>query len=360
MKKFVQVLCVFGMPVLGLNAQVIINSTDFPAIGTVYYDGLDTLPPSTFSVGNNGASQSFDFSQLSNDRSSTLDFLAPDTFSFFNQVPAADIVLTQFGGYAFADIGTNKVELLGYTGDFQGFGIGVSIVYDDPQTILEFPVSFGLSYTDSNAFNSTFKAPAEFATFADSIRIIHTESTSSEIDAWGTITTPLGSFDVLRNKTISNASDEIYIRTFLGWILAPLDQVQPGLTNPIIGNTTLYDYLSKEKGYYVARVTINNENDSIQTVRFLTESTGFFTPQESNIVMVYPNPANDVFNVEYKGQNPGKVLFYDITGVLVKEQLVENGINSIDITSLPVGMYSIKVTSDVGAIFLTSKFSVAR
>ena len=143
MKKLLPILFTALIPV-AVSAQVVIDQTDFPSIGDLYFDAADTIPAATIVPGATGVSQTYNFSELTQHTLDSLQFLSPTNFPFSSQVPNADIVITQFGGYAFASIGANKVELVGFSGNFQGSGINVEIAYSNPQTILEFPTTYNI------------------------------------------------------------------------------------------------------------------------------------------------------------------------------------------------------------------------
>jgi len=53
---------------------------------------------------------------------------------------------------------------------------------------------------------------------------------------------------------------------------------------------------------------------------------------------LFPNPANDRFGVE-STQLIGKLKILDITGRLVHEKIVQSYSTSVDISSLPKGLY---------------------
>ena len=365
MKKLLQATLTLLLPVVA-SAQIVINSSDFPAIGTVYLDAQDTLPAASIVPGAAGASQTFNFANLHQHTIDSLPFLSPSSFAFDTLVPDADIVISQFGGYAFANIGTNKVELIGYTGDFQGFGIPVNIVYSNPQTILEFPTTFGMTYKDTSVFRSTFPGPAQFFAYVDSVRISHYGTSQSEVDAWGSITTPLGTFDILRNKTVETSRDSIFgIKQgspLLGnWTLIPFALLGVQISNPVVNNTTTYDYLSKEKGYYVVRLVIDNSDGSTQSLRYLTTpGAGFEDLSQVSTVMVFPNPANEVLNIEYTGNSAAKATLFDVTGKVVANQEIALGVNSINTSALQNGFYFIKVENAKGQRILNSKISVSK
>jgi hypothetical protein len=365
MKKLLPLILTALFPV-ALSAQIVINSSDFPQIGSLYFEASDTLPAVSIVPGATGANQNYLFTPLHQHSLDSLQFLSPSNFAFSSQVPTAQIAINQLGGYAFAQIGNNKVELVGFAGNFQGFGIPVEIVYSNPQTILQFPTTFGLTYKDTSAFRSTFPGPAQYSSFVDSVRIGHYGTSESTVDAWGTITTPLGQFDVLRNKTVETSRDSIFGKKqgspLLGnWTLIPFALLGVQIQNPIVNNTTTYDYLSKEKGYFVVRLVIDNTDGTTQSLRYLSApNVGIQDPNQVANVMVYPNPANEEVNIDYIGTANANAKILDINNREVAKQELVSGTNSINTSSLSSGFYFVQVWSSKGQNFLNTKISVSK
>ncbi len=64
--------------------------------------------------------------------------------------------------------------------------------------------------------------------------------------------------------------------------------------------------------------------------------------EEENKLEIYPNPANNELNIVYNGNGTGVVKVYDVTGKLVTEKEVVQGLNKADISSLSQGIYLVK------------------
>ncbi len=57
---------------------------------------------------------------------------------------------------------------------------------------------------------------------------------------------------------------------------------------------------------------------------------------------IYPNPARNTLNIEYGGQEPVQLLFYDLLGRLVMEKADIRASVTLDISGLPDGVYFVK------------------
>ncbi|MBW6460487.1 MAG: T9SS type A sorting domain-containing protein [Bacteroidales bacterium] len=79
--------------------------------------------------------------------------------------------------------------------------------------------------------------------------------------------------------------------------------------------------------------------------------TAIRTPQLSEGLRVFPNPALDKLTISYSGNNPLHFNLYDISGRIILMQEVSNGEN-IEINALPAGYYLYRAVSrDNGPIF---------
>lgn len=62
-------------------------------------------------------------------------------------------------------------------------------------------------------------------------------------------------------------------------------------------------------------------------------------------LIIYPNPANNLLNIKTDAQFD-KVDIADLMGRIVQSFVISNSIEKIDISSMPAGLYYIKLHSD--------------
>lgn len=144
----------------------------------------------------------------------------------------------------------------------------------------------------------------------------------------GYYTTP--QIGVLVTETLTLTQDDCYEFTIN-------DDFEDGLTDP-----EGYYRLETEEGVIFA------ENDGVfatETTYFGIETTLSTVDVSSNVSLkLYPNPVKDILNVS--GTTIEKAFIYSISGQLIATVKVKN--NQINLTSMAVGLYFIKVENDNG------------
>jgi hypothetical protein len=130
-----------------------------------------------------------------------------------------------------------------------------------------------------------------------------------------------------------------------------------GTTNEIINATVA-------AGTYYARVYPSGSANNATLCYTLKIATGtasrfeFLKFSTDTISMdVYPNPANQILNISISGYDQEKIIgIFDLTGKLVMTEKVMLNNAALPISTLPGGLYLIKVTARDGALLSQGKF----
>ncbi len=86
-------------------------------------------------------------------------------------------------------------------------------------------------------------------------------------------------------------------------------------------------------------------------------ATGINDYIKPSVIKVYPVPANDVLNVEIKGEGQSNIMLYSIDGMKIKESIVNNNSSeTFNIADVPQGTYILKVVS--GNNVITRKITI--
>ncbi len=176
--------------------------------------------------------------------------------------------------------------------------IPLPLKYDEADVLYQFP----LNYADT----AEGEARLEFS-FPDLGYILIERDRQTEVDGWGTLETPFGSFEVLRLKSIVNEFDSIYI-----------DSLAQGF--PIYRNYTEYKWMAKDYGLpllYVIDDDVFGASIVYQdSVRDLSVSVPELAMENDQPFVLFPNPADKQVNIEFKQQSsqPVHLRITDMTG----------------------------------------------
>ena len=334
------------------NAQITVTSADVPTAGTFTVEAVDTSF-TTVSL-TTGANQTWDYSTWQNQKQDTTSFVNPASLPGSSDFPGSNLAID--GNLTSPDIflnnSTNKVEILGLNGDF-GFGT-MSLKFNPTQTFLNFPTTF--SSTFNGAAQTSMKFPGQAP--VDSIKVIITIIHSSDIDGWGTITTPAYSnVNSLRQKYTEIHVDSTFMKSFGTWSMVPTTQQKP---NPGYDTTIYYRWFSNTQKGSIAEIR-TDQNDVVIDAKYLL-STQIGINESSSIkneVNIFPNPAGE--KIFINGVTTlSKIIVFDAAGRLVENTLIKKPISSISVSGYENGLYFFHVVDMNGTVLKNGKFSVAR
>ena len=264
--------------VSSLSAQVTVTSADFPGIGDQVTLINDTMP--TVSIGATGTGATWDLSGIMQHSINNNVFIDPATTTFSTDFPTSTVVLEGAAQDTYFTNGATEATIDGLAGDPLGTGLSIALVYDDLETLMQFPSVFGSSFNDTSHFNTTIDATQLGLPLAiDSIRIDHLATTVSIMDADGSVTSPGGVFAAVRQFKVQQTEDfvELYVSdpftaialgvTANTWSPSP---AFPGFIdeNPIVDTTYTYTWYANGEGYPVAEIT-TDANGNALTAQYL-------------------------------------------------------------------------------------------
>jgi hypothetical protein len=375
MKKLIP-LSLLGLMAVNANAQLVIDESDFPTAGTALLFGEDNdLTGLTINLGTASATpQSWNFTMLLTDSLVTTAFYDPTTVQGGDEFPTSDLAVDQFGGFAFAEVSSGSVQILGLAADF-GALLGLPVPFNavipaqDPWTIFTFPSQVGTEYDDIAIFDTKFlstglvPSPINIVFNPDSVRFKRHITTASVIDAEGTLTDQIGgSHQVLRQSFNELTVDTIwgYSNSTGQWTLAP--NVPGFFPNPSISEFDRLRYISKDLGYFVVQITLDENGNPASSTHITNESQCCTSVEEviaSGQNVVFPNPANDVLRV----RTGGDVYTFDIldlSGRTVASHALTYDGQGVDVSGLTSGLYVYRMVSTDGHIAHTGRVSVVR
>ena len=235
-------------------AQITLDEEDTPAIGdtqTMIFS--ETNPQIT--IGIPGENQTWDFSSLEDLGSSTNNYISPTGTPGESSFSNATLALETDGDYAYFEVTSSSFINLGFTIDTSAGGTGeyLDLIFDPSNTFFQFPTTYNTSYMDESG--GTITADGSELGF-DSIRLVTSSNKDVIFDGWGTVITPNGSFDGLREKVFTTTSDLVEVKIFGIW---------QTLSDETSTDTT-YNWYSKESKGPLIEVGILN--DEIVTITY--------------------------------------------------------------------------------------------
>ncbi|MBK7566933.1 MAG: T9SS type A sorting domain-containing protein [Bacteroidetes bacterium] len=312
-----------------------------PVIG---FDGSDTGPDHTWDFS--------DLTALAADTSKWVDVYDTDPFYFFlwlasdvaeqTGVDVANDFITIEDVFNFYE---RDDDIFGQTG-FAGIiaGIPFPIGYDETETIFEFPATYNDNTNSETGFDIDIPG---IATWTEQ------RSRTNEIDGWGSITIPGGTFDVLRMRS------EILITDNIVYADVPYE---------ITYTTIEYRWMAKENGIPILQINaqeILGVETTTQVIYKSGDAVDIITDQPSNNfnLFIAENPVMDELNFSINFPQVAaenlQIIISDITGRIMenKSLLCNEGENNFieNIDQLSPGIYFLSLYQS-GNILKNIKF----
>jgi hypothetical protein len=331
------------LTLLGITsyAQITVDANDMPQVGHSYIS-QNILDFIIIDASLTGASYNWDFSSVIGLSRDTLKPVSvsstPLAYQFFfnNMVLYPDHV----ADYAIASEDIDGAGVVSLTERFEYFrddasghkttgfganinGIPTSVKYDQIDVIYDFPMDYG---NNSGSDASYLISVPTIGTYGQNF------SRSKEVDGWGTVSTPFGTFDCLRVKTTLTTTDTLY-----------LDAAGIGSSIPR-GTEYIYDWIAKSEGIPVF-TAIANAAGVVTAASYLTEHLTSTESYATGSVKLFPNPTSGRINIE--SDLRGNYLLFDLTGKLIKRDEFE-AFTKIDLSSVKSGLYTITLIAKNG------------
>ena len=224
--------------------------------------------------------------------------------------------------YQYSKVSSSKVQSLGFALSING--IDVPYKSDTIETRYELPLMYQDTYT-SNGYTNIDANPIQDFIWRQY------RTRSSEVDGWGSITTPYGTFQSLRIKHTIQEIDSIYLNLFgvSTWIPIP------------VPDSYIYEWWTNGEKDAVLRIETSNliGAEVVSNIEFRDTFNPDLTisEQEEVAVHIYPNPASDELYIQGFDLNT-RYSVLDHSGSFVSNGVL-NASGSISIEELCRGSY---------------------
>ena len=320
-----------------LWGQISIDQTDMPSVGDYIPRKSDTMTVLP-GPGGSGPNQVWNFTTLSNyviTENTTVVSVASTPNG--NQFGSSNMAMTNDNAsYLYFNKNAQSFSTQGLSGDLLGTGV-INAVFNPDLTLHQFPRTFGSSFSDTYGINVTVPGQA-INPLLSQINFKRTSLVHDTTDAWGQLTTPYGTYDVLRIHTMEVLSDSIWAQPLF----------PPTWTLVSTSTDTTHSYSWVGKGGKLAIAEMSFDTLGLPKIFKWTELPGIGVGLEETSlskISIYPNPCSN--QVCIQNFNPEEISVFNLYGqkVAVEKMAMPSG-TLLTLEALVKGVYFIETTKD--------------
>lgn len=332
------------------QSQITITEANIVSALDVITQSNDTLP--SVAIPSGGENQTWDYSTgLVAHEETSMSFTNPDWLANASYFPSANLgAVDQDGFEVFFIKDATEFGIVGFAGDFLGMGTGdVQLQSDPAEILLQFPANYNDSYTTSSS-SSFMLLGADLGVPVDSI-VVKTYTTKTVlIDAWGSISTPYGTFDALRVNEMSVETDSTW--TYFFGVETLFDN----------NESTNYSYIFYSDDAATKFPVLEMSHDNAGTVYNVSWLKGApavsIDELASTNTSIFPNPAINSFNVDIKDKEITEIEIYQMDGSLVLNQEINAQTTLVDVSQVKAGVYIYKLIDVNQNVITTDKLVI--
>ena len=320
------------------DAQVTITANGLFTIGSRYQVGVDESAAAT--PGNNGTDLSWNFSTLNADVSKIVDVRAPQNSPFGTQL-AGNRAVVENNDEAAEYITVSPTQLLSHGRVFEEEGVQVPLALDPPMVVLNLPAQYYQNHSGVSRTRVTSYLGMDIGLgfVVDSIRIRSHLAYLSEVGGWGTVITPLGTFEAIKQYLQINGTDSIdFYRADQELWLEGVD----------VSNSTerSWSWWTSDHNIPVFKLSSDEDGDTGYRAEWIEADLNTTSINDHTAVdglVVFPNPAIDQVTVALEGFGMATYSIHDVSGKRVQEGRLTADRPSIPVMHLERGTYTLRV-----------------
>ncbi|MEO6166789.1 MAG: T9SS type A sorting domain-containing protein [Chitinophagales bacterium] len=340
--KFFLLLFALATAICNVNAQVTIIQSDMPQPGETFFT-TNLVVDLTIDPLETGPDHTWNFQQLIPLTSVTDTFSDQSGLSLLYQLLFSGANLADKTGYAIAidQLTLDNVylvykstsglyEQLGFAGTFDG--IPVPIVYGGKDMIYHFPLQYGAMDSSQSDFSLGLTGVGY---------VSQQRKRVNTVDGWGTVLTPVGTFEALRVTAAITDVDSIYIDTLNYGTNVTLKSYE-------------YKWLAKERGTPVFQINAQEVLGVPVITQIFYQDTALHTGinelqnAPTSFIAVFPNPAGQWLQLQANKTVtiPLEVVITDVAGKCLLQRNIEPLVTFIDVSRWSNGIYFLSAVKD--------------
>ena len=343
---------------IGFNslAQITVADTDIIDVGDNIYEAEDAVSASAIQIGASGANQNWDFSNLQEDNLKIIQHVSPSLTAFGFMHPTSNICTIDDNEYIYMNKSSTGVEMVGFD----------DLPLLNPILVLPLPLTYPMQHSTGailaldDVFENSFidDSLAMLITFGaahtiDSIKLQVTLESFYNVDGWGNVIMPMGTFAALRlyvsatnTQTYSIYCTDTTMQGGSGWYPAPQQLLPTGTETDYF-----YQWWSNDPAVKFALVNIDVDEYGYNDggIQFLTTNPTSIEERDDLEVSVYPIPTSDQLIIESKSNDLVDLTLLDVMGKLVFSDKF-TGTTQIDLTQFSKGIYYLNLKTTEGEL----------
>jgi hypothetical protein len=249
-----------------------------------------------------------------------------------NQFGSSNMAMTNDNAsYLYFNKNAQSFSTQGFSGDLLGTGV-INAVFNPDLTLHQFPRTFGSSFNDTYVIDIIVPGAA-INPLVSQIRFKRSSMVHDTTDAWGKITTPHGTYDVLRIHTTETFTDSIWAQPIFPptWSLVS--------TNSDLTNS--YSWVGK--GGKLAIAEMSFDTLGLPKIFKWTEFPGIgvgLTENQTSEIKITPNPTSSSGIISIQSCEIGeKFTLVNTLGKVVMEGYILTKPLELNLTNLDQGLY---------------------
>ncbi|MFN4951465.1 MAG: T9SS type A sorting domain-containing protein [Flavobacteriales bacterium] len=325
---FIAIFCVsnYGF------TQITFDQSDMPSVGDYIPRRSDTMTVLP-GPGGSGPNQVWNFTALSNNViSENTNVISVASTPNGNQFGGSNMAMTNDNAnYLYFNKSAQAFTTQGYSGDLLGTGT-INAQFSPDLTLHQFPRTFGSSFTDTYGIDVIVPGAA-INPLISQIHFKRSSVVKDTTDAWGQITTPFGTYDVLRIHTMETYVDSVWAQ--------PLFPPTWSLVSTSADTTHSYSWVGK--GGKLAIAEMSFDTLGVPKIFKWTEMQGIavgLTENQTSEIKITPNPTSSSGIISIQSCEIGeKFTLVNTLGKVVMEGCILTKPLELNLTNLDQGLY---------------------